>query len=343
MPDAVMETRGLVKQFPVEGSRDVVHAVSGVDLQARGGETLGLVGESGCGKTTIGRLVLRLIEPTSGQVFIDGRDLGTLRPRELRRVRSQMQIVFQNPFASLNPRMSVEQIVSRPMLIHLRLTARERSRRVGALLEQVGLREEHRPRHPHEFSGGQRQRIAIARALAVEPKFLVLDEPTSALDVSVQAQILNLLRRLQQELGLTYLFISHDLSAVRHMSDRIAVMYLGKVVEASAAEDLFAAPLHPYTRALMSAIPVTNPRLRRERLRLAGDIPSPIRLPTGCAFHTRCPVAVDRCRHETPSLRQVGPRGDHQVACHLVEDDGRVAAASVPGSAPTDRAAGERA
>jgi oligopeptide transport system ATP-binding protein len=317
MADVVMEARALVKHFPVEGSRDVVHAVSGVDLTVYRGETLGLVGESGCGKTTMGRLVLRLIEPTSGQVLIDGRDLGSLGSRELRRVRSEMQIIFQNPFASLNPRMSVEQILTRPMLIHLRLTAAERARRVSALLEQVGLREEHRQRYPHEFSGGQRQRIAIARALAVEPKFLVLDEPTSALDVSVQAQILNLLRRLQQELGLTYLFISHDLSAVRHMSDRIAVMYLGKVVEASASETLFDAPQHPYTQALMSAIPVTNPRLRRERVRLTGDIPSPIHLPAGCAFHTRCPWVVERCVQERPALRQVGAAGAHLVACHL--------------------------
>jgi oligopeptide transport system ATP-binding protein len=315
--DVLMEARGLVKEFPVEGSRDVVHAVSGVDLTVRRGETLGLVGESGCGKTTMGRLVLRLIEPTAGEVLVDGRDLGRLSKRDLRRVRSEMQIIFQNPFASLNPRMSVEQILTRPLLIHLRLTARERARRVGSLLAQVGLREEHRQRYPHEFSGGQRQRIAIARALAVEPKFLVLDEPTSALDVSVQAQILNLLKRLQRELGLTYLFISHDLSAVRHMSDRIAVMYLGKVVETSTSETLFERPQHPYTRALLSAIPVANPRLRRERVRLTGDIPSPIHLPSGCAFHTRCPWAVDRCRHERPELRPLGPAGEQLAACHL--------------------------
>jgi oligopeptide transport system ATP-binding protein len=319
MPDAVMETRDLVKQFPVEGSRDVVHAVSGVDLIVLRGETLGLVGESGCGKTTMGRLVLRLIEPTAGEVLIDGRDLGALSKRELRRVRSELQIIFQNPFASLNPRMSVEEILRRPMEIHLRISAAERSRRVGLLLEQVGLREEHRNRFPHEFSGGQRQRIAIARALAVEPKFLVLDEPTSALDVSVQAQILNLLKRLQRDLGLTYLFISHDLSAVRHMSDRIAVMYLGKVVETSASETLSDDPQHPYTKALVSAIPVTNPRLRRERVRLTGDIPSPIHLPQGCAFHTRCPFVMDRCRTERPVLREIGGPASHLVSCHLVD------------------------
>jgi oligopeptide transport system ATP-binding protein len=318
--EALVQIHDLVKQFPVEGTRDVVHAVSGVDLEVFRGETLGLVGESGCGKTTMGRLVLRLIEPTAGRVLIEGRDLGALSRAALRRVRSEMQIIFQNPFASLNPRMSVDEILRRPMEIHLRLTPAERARRVGVLLEQVGLREEHRNRFPHEFSGGQRQRIAIARALAVEPKFLVLDEPTSALDVSVQAQILNLLRRLQRDLGLTYLFISHDLSAVRHMSDRIAVMYLGKVVETSTAEALFESPQHPYTKALMSAIPVTNPRLRRERVRLVGDIPSPIRLPTGCAFHTRCPFVMDRCRRERPELIDVVGGGGHRAACFLAEE-----------------------
>jgi oligopeptide transport system ATP-binding protein len=330
MAEAMLQVRGLVKQFPVEGSRDVVHAVSSVDLTVNEGETLGLVGESGCGKTTMGRLVLRLIEPTEGSVLIAGQDLSALARRELRSVRSRMQIIFQNPFASLNPRMSVEEILMRPMRIHLRLSAAERSRRVDALLDKVGLRAEHRNRFPHEFSGGQRQRIAIARALSVEPAFLVLDEPTSALDVSVQAQILNLLKRLQRELGLTYLFISHDLSAVRHMSDRIAVMYLGKVVELADAETLFRAPKHPYTRALLSAIPVTNPRLRRERVRLEGDIPSPIHLPSGCAFRTRCPWAEKRCAEASPALvdERDGARA-HLVACHFVD---RVASGQPPGS-----------
>lgn len=317
----LLEAKQLVKQFPVEDSRDVVHAVSGVDLAIAPGETLGLVGESGCGKTTVGRLVLRLLDPTAGQVLIDGQDLNRLSPRQLRAVRSEMQIIFQNPFASLNPRMSVEQILTRPMEIHMRLSADQRRARVSQLLEQVGLLEEHRNRYPHEFSGGQRQRIAIARALAVEPRFLVLDEPTSALDVSVQAQILNLLKRLQRELKLTYLFISHDLSAVRHMSDRVAVMYLGKVVEVTAAKALFTGAKHPYTRALMSAIPITTPNQRRERIRLQGDIPSPIRLPSGCAFHTRCPIATDRCKSEAPVLREVASlEGQpHQVSCHLAE------------------------
>jgi len=319
--EALVQVRDLVKQFPVAGSRDVVHAISGVDLDVFQGETLGLVGESGCGKTTMGRLVLRLIEPTSGRVLVAGQDLGRISRGALRKVRSEMQIIFQNPFASLNPRMSVEEILRRPMEIHLKLGAAERSRRVGVLLEQVGLRDDHRNRYPHEFSGGQRQRIAIARALAVEPKFLVLDEPTSALDVSVQAQILNLLRRLQRELGLTYLFISHDLSAVRHMSDRISVMYLGKVVETSPAEKLFGAPGHPYTKALMSAIPVTNPNLRRERVRLQGDLPSPIHLPSGCAFHTRCPFVMARCRRERPELRAVAGDPAHQAACFLTEEN----------------------
>jgi oligopeptide/dipeptide ABC transporter ATP-binding protein len=317
LPDALLTTRALVKRFPVEGSRDVVHAVAGVDLDVFPGETLGLVGESGCGKTTIGRLVLRLLEPTEGGVSFDGRDLSSLPRSELRRVRARMQIVFQNPFASLNPRMSVEEILERPLRIHERLSGAQRRARVAELLAQVGLRPEHAGRYPHEFSGGQRQRIAIARALSVHPRFLVLDEPTSALDVSVQAQILNLLRSLQGAMGLTYLFISHDLAAVRHMSDRVAVMYLGRVVETAPAEALFAAPRHPYTRALMSAIPVTTPSARRERLRLVGDIPSPIRPPPGCAFHTRCPLAVERCRIERPELRATAESGS--VACHFAD------------------------
>lgn len=325
MAEVLLELRDLVKHFPVAGSRDTLKAVSGVTLQLAAGETLGLVGESGCGKTTLGRLVLRLLEPTSGSVRVGGQDLGQLSASQLRTVRSEMQVVFQNPFASLNPRMDVETLLSRPMRIHLKLSAMARRERVGRLLEQVGLREEHRQRYPHEFSGGQRQRLAIARALAVEPSLLVLDEPTSALDVSVQAQILNLIKRLQQELSLTYLFISHDLSTIRYVSNRVAVMYLGKIVELAHTRDLFREPRHPYSKALLSAIPVTHPRLRRERLRLQGDIPSPMQLPVGCAFQSRCPWVQARCKQEVPALRELSTgTNSHRVACHFAESLGPV-------------------
>jgi len=321
MTAPLLEVRGLVKHFPVAGARETVHAVDGVDFALDKGETLGLVGESGCGKTTVGRLVLRLLEPTAGELLLDGRDLARLPRGQLRRLRSRMQIIFQDPFSSLNPRMRVETLLARPMQIHLDLPAAARQARVTALLEQVGLRAEHRSRYPHEFSGGQRQRIAIARALSAHPDFLVLDEPTSALDVSVQAQILNLLKQLQRDHGLTYLFISHNLGVVRHMSDRIAVMYLGQLMEVAGRDALFTAPRHPYTRALISAIPALTPRGRRERLRLAGDVPSAMRVPPGCRFHTRCPFAEDRCRNEVPDLRQLAVGGDapHLVRCHLVE------------------------
>jgi oligopeptide/dipeptide ABC transporter ATP-binding protein len=320
MSRPLLEIRGLVKHFTVEGSREVVHAVDGVDLAVMRGETLGLVGESGCGKTTVGRLVLRLLEPTAGELLLDGRDLVRVPRGELRRMRRRMQIVFQDPFSSLNPRMTVHTLLTRPMEIHLNLSPFARQARLEELLEKVGLRGEHRDRYPHEFSGGQRQRIAIARALSVNPDFMVLDEPTSALDVSVQAQILNLLRQLQRDHGLTYLFISHNLSVVRHMSDRIAVMYLGQLVELATRETLFTAPSHPYTRALISAIPALTPGGGRERIRLVGDVPSAIRVPAGCRFHTRCPFAEDRCRREPPALRQVAAPGEapHQVRCHLV-------------------------
>jgi len=316
----LLETRGLVKHFPVEGTREIVHAVDDVDLAVAKGETLGLVGESGCGKTTVGRLVLRLVEATAGELLLDGRDLARISTGELRRLRARMQIVFQDPFSSLNPRMTVQTLLERPMQLHLNLSATAQAARVGDLLEKVGLQREHRSRYPHEFSGGQRQRIAVARALSVNPDFIVLDEPTSALDVSVQAQILNLLKRLQRDHGLTFLFISHNLSVVRHMSDRIAVMYLGQLVEVATRETLFTAPLHPYTRALISAIPALTPQARRERIRLAGDVPSAIRVPAGCRFHTRCPFAEARCLREPSALRQVAAPGKepHQVRCHLV-------------------------
>jgi oligopeptide/dipeptide ABC transporter ATP-binding protein len=320
MTAPLLEIRGLVKHFAVEGTREIVHAVDGVDLAVETGETLGLVGESGCGKTTVGRLVLRLLEATAGELLLDGRDLVRLPAGELRRLRARMQIVFQDPFSSLNPRMTVETLLERPMQIHLDLSAAARTARVGELLEKVGLRGEHRSRYPHEFSGGQRQRIAIARALSVNPDFIVLDEPTSALDVSVQAQILNLLKRLQRDHGLTYLFISHNLSVVRHMSDRVAVMYLGQLVEVASRDELFTSPLHPYTRALISAIPALTPRGGRERIRLVGDVPSAIRVPSGCRFHTRCPFAEARCRAEVPAFRPVAGGGEvpRQVRCHLV-------------------------
>ena len=320
MTAPLLEIRGLVKHFAVEGTREIVHAVDGVDLAVETGETLGLVGESGCGKTTVGRLVLRLLEATAGELLLDGRDLVRLPAGELRRLRARMQIVFQDPFSSLNPRMTVETLLERPMQIHLDLSAAARTARVGELLEKVGLRGEHRSRYPHEFSGGQRQRIAIARALSVNPDFIVLDEPTSALDVSVQAQILNLLKQLQRDHGLTYLFISHNLSVVKHMSDRIAVMYLGQLVEVASRDELFTSPLHPYTRALISAIPALTPQARRERIRLAGDVPSAMRVPAGCRFHTRCPFAEERCRKEVPAFRPVAGGGEvpRQVRCHLV-------------------------
>ena len=320
MTTPLLEIRGLVKHFAVEGTREVVHAVDGVTLAVATGETLGLVGESGCGKTTVGRLVLRLLEATAGELLLDGRDLVRLSAGELRRLRARMQIVFQDPFSSLNPRMTVETLLARPMQIHLDLSAAERSARVGELLEKVGLRGEHRSRYPHEFSGGQRQRIAVARALSVDPDFIVLDEPTSALDVSVQAQILNLLKQLQRDHGLTYLFISHNLSVIKHMSDRIAVMYLGQLVEVASRDELFASPLHPYTRALISAIPALTLQARRERIRLAGDVPSAMRVPPGCRFHTRCPFAEARCRTEEPAFRPVAGGGEipRQVRCHLV-------------------------
>ena len=286
----LLETRGLVKHFPVEGTREIVHAVDDVDLAVAKGETLGLVGESGCGKTTVGRLVLRLVEATAGELLLDGRDLARISTGELRRLRARMQIVFQDPFSSLNPRMTVQTLLERPMQLHLNLSAAARAARVGDLLEKVGLQREHRSRYPHEFSGGQRQRIAVARALSVNPDFIVLDEPTSALDVSVQAQILNLLKRLQRDHGLTFLFISHNLSVVRHMSDRIAVMYLGQLVEVATRETLFTAPLHPYTRALISAIPALTPQARRGTiLALLGTSPAPFGCPRAAGFTRAAP------------------------------------------------------
>jgi oligopeptide transport system ATP-binding protein len=317
----LLRVENLVKHFPIKGgllSRTVdrVHAVDGVSFELARGETLGLVGESGCGKSTTGRCVLRLIEPTSGEVWFEGRELGGLDRRELRSLCRDMQIIFQDPYASLDPRMTVGSIIGEALQIHgLAKGARDFEDKVVRLLETVGLHPDHIRRYPHEFSGGQRQRIGIARALAVSPKLIVCDEPVSALDVSIQAQVINLLEDLQEQFDLTYLFIAHDLSVVEHISDRVAVMYLGRIVEIAPARDLYTSPRHPYTEALLSAVPIPDPTVRRQRILLQGDVPNPIHPPAGCHFHPRCPHASARCREEAPLLREIAP--GRRAACHL--------------------------
>jgi oligopeptide/dipeptide ABC transporter ATP-binding protein len=315
----LVELRQLKKYFPVRsglfGPREFVRAVDGVDLSVQPGETLGVVGESGCGKSTLGRLILRLLEPTSGEVWVGGERLDALSSKALRAKRREMQIIFQDPYGSLNPRMRVGNIVGEGLDIHKLASGAEKRRRVMQLLERVGLRSDAYERYPHEFSGGQRQRIGIARALAVQPKLIVADEPVSALDVSIQAQIVNLLQDLQEERGLTYIFIAHDLRVVEHISHRVAIMYLGKIVELADSAELYRNPRHPYTRALLSAVPVPDPTTRRERMLLPGDVPSPIHPPPGCPFHPRCKFAEERCRSDEPKL--IMGEQAHAVACHV--------------------------
>jgi oligopeptide/dipeptide ABC transporter ATP-binding protein len=313
----LVEIRDLKKHFPVPHTQ-VVRAVDGVSFTINRGETLGLVGESGCGKTTVGRCILRLIEPTSGEIRFDGRDLLSLDRGEMRALRRRMQIIFQDPYSSLNPRMKVGSIISEPLEIHHVGDRRERKDRVAELLRVVGLDPDYANRYPHQFSGGQRQRIGIARALALNPDFIVADEPVSALDVSVQAQVVNLMQDLQERFGLTYLFISHGLAVVKHISTRVGVMYLGKLVELAPAHEIYANPLHPYTQALLRAIPIPDPEAkRRAAQRLGGDVPNPIAPPSGCRFHTRCPHVIDRCSAEEPELVEVSP--GHFVSCFLHE------------------------
>jgi oligopeptide/dipeptide ABC transporter ATP-binding protein len=318
--DVLLEIKNLRKYFPVrggfiEGSKGIVKAVDGVNLEVTRGETLGLVGESGCGKTTLGRMILRLEAPTEGEIFFEGENVLGYNGERLKKFRRDVQMVFQDPYASLNPRRSAGSTIGEPFLVHGLADAREREERVARLMGIVGLTREQMRRYPHEFSGGQRQRIGVARALALNPKIIVADEPVSALDVSIQAQILNLLKDLQAEFGLTYIFISHDLSVVEHMSDRVAVMYLGKIVELANSKVLYETPLHPYTKVLFSAIPVPDPARKKERIITGGDVPSPVNPPPGCTFHPRCPYRIERCNREVPALLEISK--GHFVACHL--------------------------
>jgi peptide/nickel transport system ATP-binding protein len=322
--ETLVEVKNLVKYFPVRAGLlqrvvNQVKAVDDVSFVVKKGETLGMVGESGCGKTTVGRTMLRLVEPTSGSVNFEGKDVFSLPPRDLKVVRRNMQIIFQDPYASLDPRVPIGESVMEGLHIHKIGTPKERVDIMMETLKKVGLEDYHARRYPHEFSGGQRQRIGIARALALRPSFIICDEPVSALDVSIQSQVLNILKDLQSEFGLTYLFIAHNLSVVEHVSDRVAVMYLGKMVELTSREELFRNALHPYTKALMSAIPVPNPRLKRQRTVLKGDVPSPLNPPKGCRFHPRCPVAIEKCSQEEPVFKELLP--DHWVACWIAEQE----------------------
>ncbi|MEH6991479.1 dipeptide ABC transporter ATP-binding protein [Neobacillus drentensis] len=317
----ILEIKGLKKYFPIKTGffnkvTGHVQAVDGVDFNVMPGETLGIVGESGCGKSTTGRTILRLLNPSAGEVWFNGKDLAKLSKEEMRQMRKEIQMVFQDPYASLNPRKTIRQILLEPLKVHgIGSSHGERMKKVEEIIEVVGLRKEHLDRHPHDFSGGQRQRIGIARALILKPKVIIADEPVSALDVSIQSQVLNLLKDLKKEFNLTLIFISHDLSVVRHLCDRIAVMYLGRVVEIADKKQLFTNPSHPYTRALLSAVPIANPKAKRKRVILQGDLPSPANPPSGCTFHPRCPVANESCKTKIPILQDID--SGHQVSCHL--------------------------